>query len=247
MKEIQTFNHEMFGDIRTTTADSGEVLFVGKDVATALGYSKSRNALAAHVDEEDKTTALIQGPGSNYKSKAVLINESGLYSLILSSKLPQAKAFKRWVTAEVLPQIRKTGGYIPTKDAEGRELSYEEVLALADQIVGRTLKLVNAPCMGCLTATEVARTWGMDVTSFNNLLKTMGIQYRKGGSWHLAKSLEGQRLAEQRHFVYYSLMGERKHREYLVWTPEGVRYLNSQLQRDGRPEVHVQLDVFVES
>ena len=103
-------NHKMFGEIRAMTAENGEVLFVGKDVATALGYSKSRNALAAHVDEEDKTTALIQGPGSNYKSKAVLINESGLYSLILSSKLPQAKAFKRWVTSEVLPQIRKTGG-----------------------------------------------------------------------------------------------------------------------------------------
>ena len=246
MKEIQIFKNELFGEIRTTTAENGEVLFVGKDVATALGYSKSRNALAAHVDEEDKTTALIQGPGSNYKSKAVLINESGLYSLILSSKLPQAKAFKRWVTAEVLPQIRKTGGYIPTKDAEGRELSYEEVLALADQIVGRTLKLVNAPCMGCLTATEVARTWGMDVTSFNNLLKTMGIQYRKGGSWHLTKSLEGLRLAEQRHFVYYSLQGERKHREYLVWTPEGVRYLNERfLSSDSQQPKVVQLNFFV--
>ena len=68
-----------------------------------------------------------------------IINESGLYSLILSSKLPQAKAFKRWVTSEVLPQIRKTGGYIPTRDAEGRQLSNEEVLRLAEQIVGRTL------------------------------------------------------------------------------------------------------------
>ena len=173
-----------------------------------------------------------------------VINESGLYSLILSSKLPQAKAFKRWVTAEVLPQIRKTGGYIPTKDAEGRELSYEEVLALADQIVGRTLKLVNAPCMGCLTATEVARTWGMDVTSFNNLLKTMGIQYRKGGSWHLAKELEGLQLAEERHFVYYSLMGERKQRSYLVWTPEGVRHLERRLQQ-AHYGVSVQLDVFI--
>ena len=65
------------------------------------------------VKEEDKTTVLIQHPGSNYKSKTILINESGLYSLILSSKLPQAKEFKRWVTSEVLPQIRKTGGYIP--------------------------------------------------------------------------------------------------------------------------------------
>ena len=120
------------------TAENGEVLFVGKDVAKALGYAKPENAIAVHVDKEDKTSTLIQGSGSNYKSKAVLINESGLYSLILSSKLPQAKAFKRWVTAEVLPQIRKTGGYIPTRDAEGRQLSNEEVLRLAEQIVGRS-------------------------------------------------------------------------------------------------------------
>ena len=244
MKEIQIFSHEMFGDIRTMTNEKGETYFVGKDVAEALGYSDPQKALKMHVDNEDKLTRQIVVSGQ--RRNIIFINESGLYSLVLSSKLPTAKAFKRGVTAEVLPQIRKTGGYIPTHDAEGRELSYEEVLALADQIVGRTLKLVNAPCMGCLTATEVARTWGMDVTSFNNLLKAMGVQYRKGGSWHLAKSLEGQRLAEERHFVYYSLMGERKHREYLVWTPEGVRYLEQRL-RDGRPEVHVQLDVFVEN
>ena len=77
-----------------------------------LGYAKPQNALAAHVDEDDKTTALIQGTGSNYKTQATLINESGLYSLILSSKLPQAREFKRWVTSEVLPQIRRTGGYV---------------------------------------------------------------------------------------------------------------------------------------
>ena len=86
------------------TAENGEVLFVGKDVATALGYAKPENAIAVHVDKEDKTSTLIQGSGSNYKSKAVLINESGLYSLILSSKLPQAKAFKRWVTSEYTPE-----------------------------------------------------------------------------------------------------------------------------------------------
>ena len=82
------------------------MLFVGKDVATALGYSKSRNALSAHVDAEDKKDALIQGPLGGAQRMTV-INESGLYSLILSSKLPQAKAFKRWVTSEVLPQIRQ--------------------------------------------------------------------------------------------------------------------------------------------
>lgn len=78
-------------------------MFVGKDVATALGYAKPQNALATHVDKEDKSTAPIQGTA--YETRVTLINESGLYALILSSKLPQAKAFKRWVTSEVLPQI----------------------------------------------------------------------------------------------------------------------------------------------
>ena len=87
--EIQIFKHEKFGDIRTINKN-GEPWFVGKDVASVLGYSCPRNAIAIHVDSEDKTNALIQCPGSNYKSKTMLINESGLYSLILSSKLPQA-------------------------------------------------------------------------------------------------------------------------------------------------------------
>lgn len=77
--------------------------FVGRDVAAALGYAKPENAIAAHVYECDKTTALIQGSGSNYKTKAVVINESGLYALIFGSKMESAKRFKRWVTSEVLP------------------------------------------------------------------------------------------------------------------------------------------------
>ena len=95
----------------------------GESCYWSFSIKNPSNALQVHVDSEDKTTTLIQGTGSNYKPKVVIINESGLYALILSSKLPQAKAFKRWVTSEVLPQIRKTGGYIPTRDASGRELS----------------------------------------------------------------------------------------------------------------------------
>ncbi len=228
MKEIQVFQNELFGEIRTLTGERGEPLFVGKDVAEALGYSDPQKALKMHVDNEDKLTRQIVVSGQ--RRNIIFINESGLYSLILSSKLPTAKAFKRWVTAEVLPQIRKTGGYIPTHDADGRKLTSEEVLALADKIVGSTIRLANSPCIGCLTATEVASSWGMDVHSFNNLLKTMGVQYRQGGNWHLAKELEGLQLAEERHFVYYSLMGERKHRSYLVWTPEGVRHLEQRLK-----------------
>ena len=105
------------GQIRTMTQENGEIMFVGKDVATALGYKNPSNALQVHVYEEDKTSYLIQVYGSNYKTNTLFINESGLYSLILSSQLPQAKAFKRWVTSEVLPQIRKTGATSPQRTA----------------------------------------------------------------------------------------------------------------------------------
>ena len=107
--------HPEFGELRTVEID-GEPWFVGKDVAEALGYKKPENAIANHVSDEDKTSTLIQGSGSNYKSKATIINESGLYSLILSSKLPSAKEFKHWVTSEVLPSIRKNGAYIRNQE-----------------------------------------------------------------------------------------------------------------------------------
>ena len=108
--EIKIFENEEFGSVRTMEIN-GEPYFVGKDVATILGYIKPENAIANHVDDDDKTTTLIRGTGSNYKSNAVIINESGLYSLIFSSKLPKAKEFKHWVTSEILPAIRKTGSY----------------------------------------------------------------------------------------------------------------------------------------
>lgn len=111
--QIKVFENTELGSVRTIEVN-GEPYFVGKDVAEILGYSAPRNAIQTHVDDEDKTTALIQCTGSEYKSNAVIINESGLYSLILSSKLPTAKKFKHWVTSEVLPAIRKTGGYQTT-------------------------------------------------------------------------------------------------------------------------------------
>ena len=204
-------------------------MFVGKDVATALGYAKPENAIATHVDADDKTTTLIQGTGSNYKSKVVIINESGLYSLILSSKLPQAKAFKRWVTSEVLPQIRKTGGYIPTKDANGRQLSNEEIINRADAIVGRTLQMLNEPAEDTLTATQVAKTFNMTVWDFNCILRDMGIQYRRGGHWNISDDLADRDLVRLRTHISYSLKGEKKVKVYMTWTMSGLRYLNSKL------------------
>ena len=119
--EIQIFENTEFGKVRTLVKD-GDPYFVGKDVAEILGYKDTVNALKAHVDEEDKTGWQITTPSRGAQT-ATIINESGLYSLILSSKLPEAKKFKRWVTSEVLPSIRKTGSYstIPKEKQEFKE------------------------------------------------------------------------------------------------------------------------------
>ncbi|HFD7471840.1 TPA: Bro-N domain-containing protein, partial [Staphylococcus aureus] len=107
MQELQTFNFEEL-PVRTLEVD-GEPYFIGKDVADILGYTNSRKALSDHVDEEDKLTSRIVTSGQN--RNVTIINESGLYSLTFSSKLENAKRFKRWVTSEVLPTLRKTGAY----------------------------------------------------------------------------------------------------------------------------------------
>ena len=120
------FESPEFGELRTLRMN-GEPWFVGRDVAAALGYAKPENALSTHVDREDKTTTLIQGNGSNYKSKTTIINESGLYSLVLSSKLESAKKFKRWVTAEVLPSIRRHGAYMTDSLLEALDAHPEAV------------------------------------------------------------------------------------------------------------------------
>lgn len=117
-KEIQIFKNEQFGQIRTLMKD-GEPWFVGKDIAEALGYSNTRDALDRHVDDDDKNT-VVNPDGKRGNPNMTIINESGLYSLILSSKLETAKAFKRWVTAEVLPSIRKHGEYVSPRKAQQR-------------------------------------------------------------------------------------------------------------------------------
>ena len=128
--EIKIFKNPQFGEIRTIEKD-GEPWFVGKDVAELLGYAKPQNAIATHVDDEDKTLAPIQGGCSTGTQNTIIINESGLYSLILSSKLPSAKAFKRWITHEVIPSIRKTGGY----NADATMQSVVQTLATMQRVL----------------------------------------------------------------------------------------------------------------
>ena len=119
MEELQIFNNEEFGNVRSLVIDN-EPWLVGKDVAEALGYKNVRDSLARHIDSDDKRDGVVIHDSMGREQKPIIINESGLYSLILSSKLPNAKKFKRWVTSEVLPTLRKTGSYtkVPTDPRE---------------------------------------------------------------------------------------------------------------------------------
>ena len=223
---IHIFTNDIFGEIRTCLVNN-QIMFVGKDVATALGYTNTQKAIRDHVDSEDKLTERFVLSGQ--LRSIILINESGLYALILSSKLPQAKIFKRWVTNVVLPQIRKTGGYIPTTDAQGRQLTSEEIIDRADAIVGRTLRMLNEEAEDTLTATQVAKTFNMTVADFNAVLCDMGIQYRQGGHWNISDNLADRDLVRLRTHVSYSLKGEKKVKVYMTWTMAGLHYLNSKL------------------
>lgn len=132
MNEIKIFNNPEFGKVRTMEIN-GEPYFVGKDVAIILGYAKPENAIANHVDTEDKTLTPIQGGCSTGSQNTTIINESGLYSLILSSKLPKAKEFKRWVTSEVLPSIRKHGAYAVDELLNDPEFAIKTFTALKEE------------------------------------------------------------------------------------------------------------------
>lgn len=133
MGELKIFENPAFGKVRVVE-QGGEPWFIGKDVAEILGYSNTPKAIRDHVDDEDKLTERIVLSGQN--REVAIINESGLYSLILSSKMPKAKEFKRWVTSEVLPAIRKTGGYI----AGSEKMSDAELMAKAVLVAQATIK-----------------------------------------------------------------------------------------------------------
>nr|DAL44635.1 MAG TPA_asm: repressor domain protein [Caudoviricetes sp.] len=188
MNELTVFNNEEFGEIRTITID-GEPWFVGKDVADVLGYSNSSKAILTHVDSEDKTFLMMDIADSQNgnvpigQTKTAIINESGLYSLIISSKLPNAKAFKRWVTADILPAIRKTGGYMTDellakcqKDPNVMFAFAEELLKLRDKTNALESKLDVAQPKADFYDTFVSPN---KCTGLRDTAKELGISERK--------------------------------------------------------------------
>ena len=210
-------------------------------MAEALGYDQTDKAILRHVDEDDRTKhTVIDRKGR--AQLAYVINESGLYSLILSSKLPQAKAFKRWVTSEVLPQIRKTGGYIPTKDESGRQLSDLEIMARALQIQQRTIATQKEQIadltpkanycdevlgsVSCFTTTQIAKELSMTVHDLTRLLTERKVMYRQSGQYLLYADYARRGYARSRTHSFCDADGELHTRTYLVWTERGRRFIH---------------------
>ncbi|HGO4557020.1 TPA: phage antirepressor [Staphylococcus aureus] len=210
MQELQTFNFEEL-PVRTLEVD-GEPYFIGKDVADVLGYTNSRKALSDHVDEEDKLTSRIVTAGQN--RNVTIINESGLYSLIFSSKLENAKRFKRWVTSEVLPAIRKHGiyatdnvieqtlkdpDYIITvlteykKEKEQNLLLQQEIGELKPKAdyVDEILKST-----GTLATTQIAADYGISAQKLNKLLHEARLQRKVNKQWVLYSEHMGKSYTE---------------------------------------------------
>ena len=238
MNEIQIFKSQEFGTIRTMSNEQGEVLFCAKDVCEALGYKKTRNAVAQHVEEDD---ALKQGliDSLGRKQQATFINESGLYALILSSKLESARRFKHWVTSEVLPCIRKQGGYMIARANENDEV----ILARALQIMQATLQRRDEQIaalkpraeyadhvldsISCFTVTQIGKELNMTGHDLNRLLCEMRIQYVQSGQYLLYADYARQGLAKNRNFEYHTADGELRTRTYLVWTEQGRHFIHN--------------------
>ena len=253
--EIQIFKNDRFGEVRTMVIND-EPWFVGKDVASVLGYKDSINALKCHVDAEDKLGWQIATSGQ--RREMTIINESGLYALILSSKLPQAKEFKRWVTSVVLPSIRRNGAYL-TDDALARfaedpdygikllnTLKRERTERLALMKENVTLSLENnrmkpmadycakiLACPDTVTVTQIAQDYGMTAQDFNEMLADMKIQYRCGRQWILYSGYKQQGFVQSATTTYTRYDGTKGVRVSSRWTQLGRIFLYERLKGEG--------------
>ena len=240
MNEIQIFQNVEFGAIRTMSNEQGEPMFCGKDVAEALGYKRSRDAIDQHVEKDDAVKHRLTD-SLGRKQLTIFINESGLYSLILSSKLESAKRFKRWVTGEVLPAIRKQGGYMIAKQGEGEK----EIMARALEIVQTTIRrrdeqiaklqpradyadhVLNS--VTCITTTQLAKELGMSAQELNRRLCEMRIQYWQSGQYMLYAEFARQGFAKSRTHKRVLKHGMVITEMYLVWTERGREFIHQLL------------------
>ena len=256
--QITVFASDKFGDVRIVQIGN-EPWFVGKDIATALGYGEGKslaNAVANHVDVEDKGVTKMMTPGG--KQNVTIINESGLYSLIMSSKLPQAKAFKRWVTSEILPAIRKHGAYLTDNALEEALTSPDFLIRLATQLKEekearlkaeqktieqeKTIEVLKPKAdytdmilknNSLVTITQIAKDYGMSGKAMNSKLHEMKIIYNLNGQWLLYSKYQSQGYVHSETFPIKHKNGYEDTKMNTKWTQKGRLFLYERLKAQG--------------
>lgn len=239
MNEIQIFNFQNC-EVRVVNVNS-EPWFVAKDVAEILGYSETEK-MTRRLDDDEKTTLPFRGTGSNYQTNITIINESGLYNAVLGSNKPEAKAFKKWVTSEVLPAIRRNGGYIATAGTETPEELYARALTSLKAALDRQKAIVaeqagqlklQAPDVeyarnvlasdGLHTVNSVAVHLGISAIRLNKFLAAENWIYRQGGVYYPATRIREKGYCDFHVVPYLNSNGDRMTREHLKWTESGRR------------------------
>lgn len=250
--ELQIFKNAELGSVRSTMIN-GEPYFVGKDVAEILGYKDTSDAMRRHVDDEDKLTRCFTDSGQS--REMYVINESGLYSLILSSKLPTAKRFKRWVTSEVLPAIRRHGLYAvddmlnnPDALIEAlRAYKAERMQRLAleaenaiqkQQLIEMQPKasyydvVLNSPDL--VSITEISKDYGWSAQRMNDYLHTKGVQFKQGGRiWILYQKHAEKGYTSTKTHTYPATDGTIHTKVHTYWTQKGRLFIYDLLKADG--------------
>jgi len=260
MKELQIFKNAEFGSIRTMTLN-GEPYFVGRDVAEILGYANASKAVLAHVDEEDKTFLMLDIADSQNgnlpvgQSKTALINESGLYSLILGSKLPGAKKFKRWVTSEVLPAIRKHGLYavdevladpdmliqalMELKQERENNRALQQLVAVQNQQITEMKPKASyydvvLNCKDLVAISVIAKDYGWTANHMNQYLHEKGVQFRQGKKiWLLYQKYAEMGYMSTKTHSYSGSDGTPHSRPHTYWTQKGRLFIYGLLKEDG--------------
>ena len=252
MSELQVFSNAEFGSVRSLMVN-GEPYFVGRDVAKILGYANPNDAIAKHVDEEDKGVAKCDTLGGI--QELTVINESGLYSLILSSKLPSAKCFKRWVTSEVLPAIRKHGVFVMDDIVNNTDALIEALqafkaerlqrMALEEENAVQKQQLVemkpkasyydvvlNSPDL--VSITEIAKDDGWSAQKRNEYLHVHGIQFKQGGRiWILYQKYAEMGLTSTKTHTYPDNNGTIHTKVHTYWTQKGRLFIYDLLKGKG--------------
>ena len=243
MNELQLFNFEN-NQVRTLLIND-EPWFVGKDVAQILGYSNPRDALSKHVDEEDKNSVAIRD-GNKGNPNQTVINESGVYALVFGSKLTSAKRFKHWVTSEVLPTLRKTGGYTMPKTylealkAFTAEVEKNEMLSLENKIQTQQINELKPKAdytdrilktTDLMTITQIAKDYGMSAKQFNALLHDYKVQFKQNGQWLLYSQYQSKGYTSSETVEFDRSDGTVGVRLNTKWTQKGRLFLYGLLKK----------------